>query len=180
MNNIPVIDLIFAILIVLMVIHGYVRGFIEEFFGWATLVLSIWAAVLLYHKGADFIRTKIMQTVRYVPEILAFIAIFLIVMIVLKMVEYVLKDIIKNAKILGGANKVLGLVFGLIEGFTLTALILFVLMVQPVFKDLKFLDDSIFNQILKPIISIPLNRGKTIVNTVFLFLPGLRFPWFPV
>jgi len=180
MNNIPVIDLIFAILIILMAIHGYAKGFVVEFFAWASLVLSIWVAILLYHQGAAFIRTMIMEDVKYVPEILAFLVIFLIVLMILKMIEHVLKDIVKNAAMLGGANKVLGLFFGLVEGFTFTVLILFVLNVQPVFKDLSFLNDSIFNQILKPLIQIPLNRGKETGAAVFLILPGMRFPRFPV
>jgi len=175
MGNLPVIDLIFLILIVLMVIHGYVKGFIEELFSWAAIVLAIWAAVLLHSAGAAFIRTKVMQNVKYVPEILAFIAIFLIVMILLKMLEHILKDLIMGAK-LGGANKVLGLIFGLVEGIALSALILFILTVQPIFDVSKILADSIFAQILLPFIKIPLHRGKDIVNTVLLTAPGICFP----
>ena len=172
MNNLPVIDLVFVIFIFVMVIHGYVRGFVEELFSWAALVLATWAAVLLYHTGGGFIRGKIMQNVKYVPEILAFIGIFLVVMILLKMVEYVLKDVVKGAKLLAGANKVLGLVFGFIEGLTLTALVIFVLSVQPVFDFSKILGDSIFAQILLPIIKIPLQLGKDVIKTALLFLPG--------
>jgi len=178
--NIPVIDLLFLVFIVLMVIHGYVKGFIEELFSWAGLVLGIWAAVLLYHHGAAFIRTKVMQNVRYVPEILSFAAIFIIVMVILKMLEYILKDVMKNAKVLGGVNKILGLIFGLVEGVTLTALVIFVLSIQPIFDVSKILSDSTFAQILLPLIRIPLHRGKDAVNAAFLLLPGMRFPWFPV
>jgi len=175
MSNIPVIDLIFAILIVLMAIHGYVKGFIEEIFSWAALVLAIWVAVLFYNAGAAFIRTKIMQDVRYVPEIFAFIAIFLIVMLFLKMLERVLKDLITGAK-LGGANKLLGLIFGIVEGLTLTTLIVFILTIQPLFDASKIIADSIFGQILLPLIKIPLEKGKDIVNTALLTAPGIWFP----
>ena len=176
MSNIPVIDLIFLILIVLMVIHGYVKGFISEFFSWAALVLSIWVAVLLHPAGAQLIREKVMQNVRYVPEILAFIAIFIVVMLLLKMLEHILKDVILGAK-LGGADKVLGLIFGLIEGLTFSALILFILTIQPLFDASKIISDSIFAQILLPLIKIPLDRGKDAVNAVYLTVQGI---WFPV
>ena len=171
MSNFPVIDLIFLILIVLMLIHGYVKGFIAELFSWAAIVLSMLAAVFLYPMGASYIRGKAMANVRYVPEILAFIAIFLIVMIVLKMVERVLKDVIMGAH-LGGADKVLGALFGLFEGFALTAIILFILSVQPIFDASKVIGDSIFAEILLPLVSIPLNRGKQVINTALLFLQG--------
>ena len=173
MGNFPVIDLIFLILIVLMLIHGYAKGFVEELFSWATLVLSMLAAVFLYAPGAEFIRTKVMENVKYIPEILAFIAVFLIVMIFLKMLERVLKDIIMGAH-LGGVNKVLGAVFGLVEGFAITAIILFILSVQPIFDASKVIGDSIFAQILLPIIRAPMNRGRDIINAVYLLLPVVR------
>ena len=174
MGNFPVIDIIFLTLIVLMLIHGYAKGFVEELFSWASLVLSILAAVFLYSPGAAFIRGKVMEDVRIVPEILAFIAVFIIVMLFIKLLERILKDIIMGAH-LGGVNRVLGLVFGLIEGFALTTIILFVLSVQPLFDSSKVIGDSIFAQILLPIIRSPLNRGKEIINAVYLFLPGLGY-----
>ena len=172
MSDIPVIDMIFLILIVLMVIHGYVKGFLEEFFSWAALVLAIWAAVLLHPAGAAFIRQKAMQNVKFVPEILAFIAIFIVIMLFLKMLEHVLKDVIMGAK-LGGANKVLGSIFGLIEGLTLSALIIFVLAIQPLFNASGIIADSIFAQILLPFIKISLDKGKDIVSAALFLLPGI-------
>jgi len=176
MSNISVIDMVFFILIVLMVIHGYVKGFIEELFSWASLVLALGAAVMLYQKGAQFIRTKIMENVNYVPEILAFIAIFLLVMIFLKMLERVLKDVVEGAK-LGGVNKILGAIFGLVEGFAITAIILFVLAAQPLFDASRVIGDSLFAQILLPIIKIPIDFSRDVLNTAALS-PGLRPPRF--
>lgn len=173
MSSIPVIDMIFMILIVLMMIHGYVKGFIAEFFSWAALVLAIWGAVFLYPKGAEFIRSKVMENVKAIPEILAFIAIFLIITIIIKMVEQVLKDVVNGAK-LGGVNKVLGLIFGLIEGFTIAALILFILTIQPLFDASSLIGDSIFGQILLPLIRIPLDRGKGMLHVVLLVPPEIQ------
>ena len=171
MSNIPVIDMIFLILIALMVIRGYVRGFLMEVFTWASLLLSIWAAVLLHSAGAEFIRDRIMEDVQHIPEILAFIAIFLIVMILVKMLEHILRDVVMGAK-LGGANKTLGAIFGLVEGLTLTALILFILSIQPLFDAANIIDDSTFAQILLPIIRVQIERGVDIINTALLYLPA--------
>ena len=172
MSNIPVVDMIFLILIALLVIRGYVRGFIAEFFSWASIVLSIWAAVLLHPAGAEFIRGRIMENVEHIPEILAFIAIFLIVMIFVKMLEKILRDVIMGAK-LGGANKVLGAVLGVIEGLTLTALLLFMLSVQPLFDASNIIEGSTFAQILLPIIRVPIERGVDMINTAFCLLTAI-------
>ena len=171
MGNFPVIDIIFLILIVLMLIHGYLKGFVEELFSWAALVLSLLAGVFLYAPGAEFIRKRAMEDVRIIPELLAFIAVFLIVIIAIKLLEKLFKGIILGAH-LGGVNKILGAVFGLIEGFALTAIILFILSVQPLFDPSKVIGDSNFAEMLLPVISAPLDKGKEIINAVYLFLPA--------
>lgn len=174
------IDIFFVVLVLLTVIHGFVKGFVEELFSWASLVLSIWAAVLLFPAGGAFIRTKFMQNVRIVPEILAFVAIFLIVMLFIKLLERLLKDVITGAN-LGFLNKVLGAIFGLIEGFAFIALIIFILEVQPLFDASKLVGGSVLAQFLVPLIRIPLERGQRFANTAFLVLPAfpLRIPLFP-
>jgi len=173
MGNFPVIDLIFLVLVVLMLIHGYVKGFVVALFSWATLVLSMLAAVFLYSQGAAFIRSKIMENVKYIPEILSFLVIFLVVMLFLKMLERVLKDIIQGSR-LGGVDKILGAVLGLVHGFALTTVILFILTVQPIFDSSVVIGDSIFAQILLPVIQAPLNRGKEIIDAVYFFLPEAK------
>ena len=179
MNTIPILDILFLILIVLMIIHGYFKGFISELFSWASLILAVFAAVSLYHTGASFIRTKMMQNVKYLPEILAFIIIFLIVILLFKMVEHVLKDVIKGAR-LEGVNKVLGLIFGIAEGIALVAIILFVLAIQPVFDTSKIIGESIFAQILLPLIKVPFNRGKEAINAAFHFLNDMKITGMPI
>jgi membrane protein required for colicin V production len=175
MSNIPVIDMIFAILILLMVIHGYMRGFISEIFSWAAPVLAIGAAVFLYRPGSLFIRERMLEKVKYVPEILAFVAIFVIVMLFIRMIEYVLKNVIEGAK-LGGLNKFIGFFFGIIEGIAIVTIILFILTAQPFFDSSRVIGDSFFAELLLPLIKIPFNRGKDILNTALLTLPGIWIP----
>jgi len=172
MGNLPVIDYIFIGLILLMIVHGYIKGFVEELFSWAALILAIWAAVLLNSAAAAFIRQRAMQNVRVVPEILGFAAVFILVMIVIKFLEKILRDVIAGAN-LGSVNRILGAVFGLIEGLAFVILIIFVLVVQPLFSHTKILQDSIFAQIMLPLIRIPMEQRQDVINTVFLVLPIL-------
>ena len=170
MGNLSVIDWIFIAFILLMVVHGFFKGFVEEIFSWAAIVLAIWAAVILYSAGGAFIRTKTMENVRVVPELLAFIAIFLIVMVVVKILEGIIKSVIAGAN-LGTVNKILGALFGIVEGLSIVALVIFVLSVQPLFDASKIFADSIFARILLSIVRIPLQGGQEPVNSVFLYLP---------
>ena len=171
MSNLPVIDYVFIGLVLLMVVHGFFKGFIEELFSWAAIVLAVWLAVLLNGAGAVFIRERFMPDIRVVPELLAFIAIFLIVLAVIKILEKILKDVIAGAN-LGGLNKFLGAIFGLVEGFALTALVIFVFSVQPLFDASGILGGSLFAQILLPIIKIPLGKDNEVVDVVLSILPN--------
>ena len=158
MGNFPVIDIIFLGLIFLLILRGYFRGFVREVFAWAALVLSVWAAVLFYPAGAEFIRGNIMEEVQHIPEILAFIGIFLIVMILVKFVGGLFRSVVEGAR-LGGIDRVLGAGFGLVQGLTLTALLFFLLSVQPLFDPAGIMEGSLFAEILLPIIRVPIEQG---------------------
>ena len=169
-----VIDIVFIALIVLMTIHGLLKGFVGELFSWAALVLSIWVAVLLFPAGGAFIRTRAMEDVRIVPELLAFAAIFLIIMISVKLLERILRNIIEGAR-LGSVNKFLGAVFGLVEGLALVALIVFVLRVQPLFNAAQMLGESVFAQFLEPFLRILPGGGNDISNTALLIMQSWKY-----
>ena len=150
MSNLSVIDYVFIALIILMVLHGFFKGFVEEIFSWATIILALWMGVLFYAAGGAFIRTKIMENVRVVPEVLAFVAIFIIVTAVLKLLKRLLKDVIEGAR-LQSLDRILGAVFGVIEGLAITTLILFVFRVQPLFDASNLMGDSVFAEFLLPL-----------------------------
>ena len=169
MSVIQAIDWVFISLILLMMIHGYIKGFIGELFSWAALALSLWAAVLLFPAGGALIRTRIMANVRVVPELLAFVAIFILIMLVIKFLEHILRDVIEGAN-LGTVNRVFGAAFGIVEGLAFAALISFVLSVQPLFNASNLIRESFFSQLLLPLINIPLNRGRDIVDTALVIL----------
>ncbi|MDR2618701.1 MAG: CvpA family protein, partial [Treponema sp.] len=143
MSSIVFIDLVFLVVVGIMAIRGYLRGLIKEVLSWAALVLGIIAAVFFYKNGAEFIRTKTMHSVKYIPEILSFIAIFIIVFLIFKMIEKVLKDVVNGIR-LSGVDKFLGAVFGLVEGLALVSLMLFLIAVQPLFNSGNILDGSLF------------------------------------
>jgi membrane protein required for colicin V production len=152
MSDIPTIDIVFFLLIVLLIIHGYVKGFVGELFSWAPIILAVYVAFFLCPQGAAFIRTHAMENVRVVPEILAFLAVFLSIMFLVRILEHILKDVVEGTN-LGAVDKMLGAVFGLAEGIALTALVLFVFMVQPIFDASGLTGDSLFAQYLLPIIN---------------------------
>jgi len=150
--NLSVIDFIFIALITLFIIRCYLKGFISELLSMAAIVLGLLASLFFYKNGGEFLREKFWPDLKTIPEILAFVALFIIVFIVVKLLEIMLKGIINGIK-LGGADRFLGMIFGLAEGLAVVSLILFLLRIQPLFDPSSILSDSFFAGLLLPLIT---------------------------
>ncbi|MCL2243376.1 MAG: CvpA family protein [Treponema sp.] len=150
--NFAVIDFILIALIGLFIIRCYLKGFISEILSMAAIVLGILSSLFFYKNGADFLRERFWPELKAIPEILSFVALFIIVFAVVKLLEIMLKGIITGIK-LGGADRFLGIIFGLAEGIAVVSLILFILRIQPLFDPSPILTDSFFADLLLPLIT---------------------------
>jgi membrane protein required for colicin V production len=150
-NSLAVIDIVFLVLACLLAIRGSIRGFIREFLSWPTLALGTLGAVFFYKNGARFLEGRFFPGMKLLPEILAFAGIFVIIFLAFKILEKILVDIVEGIN-LGGADRALGAVFGLLEGTALTAVVLFVLAIQPLFDSAALLGSSAFANLLLPLI----------------------------
>jgi len=151
MNFAP-IDIVFIVLILIFAIRCSLRGFVGELMSMASVVLGLLAAVLFHSNGGDFVRERFMPEAGVFPEIIAFAAIFLAVFLAIKFLELLLKDIIERIR-LGGADRFLGLFFGIAQGIVVVGGILFVLSIQPLFDAQGLLSGSFFAQLILPRIS---------------------------
>ncbi|MDR1256414.1 MAG: CvpA family protein [Spirochaetaceae bacterium] len=141
------LDIVFTVLILIIVVRAALNGFVEEVFGMAWLILGLIFSICFYHRGAVFIRTKMLADVKILPEIMAFVILFLIVFVVIKIITSILKDIVQKIR-LGGLDHFLGALFGIFEGLLAAALILFIIDIQPLFDKNAVLKNSIYNQFL--------------------------------
>jgi membrane protein required for colicin V production len=146
-----VIDIIFAALMVIIIVRCALKGFVEEVMSVAALVLGFGTAFFFHKKGAAFLVERYIPDMKILPEVLAFVAIFLIVFLAVKFLEFILKDIIARIH-LSGVDRFLGAVFGFIEGIVLVSLAIFVLTIQPLFDIQPALEKSYFAQALTPFI----------------------------
>jgi membrane protein required for colicin V production len=148
--SMAVIDIVFLGLIALLIIRSGLRGFIKEIMSMAGVGLGLLAAVLFYRQGAAFVRTKILEDVKALPELIAFVSLLAIVFIAIKILENVLKDIVARIN-MGGLDHALGLAVGLLEGLVMVRLLLFVLDIQPLFDAGSLLENSVIAKILDPL-----------------------------
>jgi membrane protein required for colicin V production len=150
--NLAIIDIIFIVLIFILVIRGGLRGFVLEIMSMAAVVLGLLAAILFYKPGAAFVRTKILADMQVVPELIAFVALMVIVFLSMKILEYIIRDIVSRVNLLGGIDHALGLAFGLLEGLLLVCLLLFIINIQPLFNPESLLEHSLFEKLLEPLV----------------------------
>jgi membrane protein required for colicin V production len=108
--------------------------------------------LFFYKNGADFIRAHFLPDLQKVPEVIAFILLFLIVFFIVKLLEFIFKDVIYEIQ-LGNADRFLGVVFGLAEGIAVISLVLFLLRIQPLFDPDSLLSGSFFAHFLLPLIT---------------------------
>jgi membrane protein required for colicin V production len=145
-----VIDIVFCVLIFIITVRAGLRGLIKEVMSMASAALGLIAAIVFFRRGAAFVRTKILSDVAVLPELIAFAAIAAIVFFAIKILEHILQDIISRIH-LGGLDRALGLVFGLLEGLIVVWLIIFLINIQPLFSAESVLDSSVFAKLLDPL-----------------------------
>ncbi|MDR1637425.1 MAG: CvpA family protein [Treponema sp.] len=151
MNPPVLVDIFFIILGLILVIRSTLRGFVAEFMSLMAVVCGFAAAILLYRSGGAFIREKFMGDMKYLPEIVAFAGLFFILFAFVKLMEYMLAEIVARIK-LYAVDRFLGFVLGVAEGIVVVSLILLLFTVQPLFDEEPLLKGSVFAEFLLPVI----------------------------
>jgi len=146
-------DAVFAALTVLLAVRCYFRGFVAELFTMAAAIFGFIAAIFFHKSGGIYLKEN------YLPDsniiilnIIAFAALFLIIFILTKILQFILTDIIHKIK-LSGVDRALGLLLGLVEGIVVTCLALFLLNIQPFADVSEMLSGSFFARIFLPLIA---------------------------
>ena len=146
------IDLIFLIVLAIITLRACLRGFTGEVLAVASVILGLMGAVLFYKNGGAFLRAAGVANVPFIPEILAFTGIFLVVFLLGKIVSHMVKDIVESLH-LGPVNRFLGFVLGLVESIVIISFIIFIISIVPVFNGASLLSNSIFARILLPLVA---------------------------
>ena len=149
--DIAIIDIVFIGVIIVFALRCAVRGFVSELMSMAALILGLFTAIFFFRTGAEIVRGRFMPDVAIIPEVIAFVLLFLAVFFVIKMVEILLKGIIEGIR-LGGADRFLGCIFGIAEGIVIVCLLLFLINIQPFFDPEPLLRGSFIADFLLPFI----------------------------
>jgi membrane protein required for colicin V production len=143
------LDTACVIIILLVAIRASLRGFVEEVAGTASVVLGLLLSAMFFDEGAAFIRERGIVTAKIIPEAVAFAAVFIVVFAAVKLLEGVLKDIVRRVS-LSAADHLLGFFFGIAEALAVIMIVLVIINIQPLFDKNTVLDGSFFARVLMP------------------------------
>ena len=158
MTFLPV-DYFFCIVILIFALIALSKGFLAEIFGKAAWVLGIIGAVFFYKKVASPLAVKIQN--QLVCTVLAFLIVFVVFLLV-KICEMILEKLFQLS-LLKSLDRALGLMFGLVEGFAIVCLLIFILTVQPFVDTSSLLNGSFFVNLMGVVFASPIfqkNGGK--------------------
>lgn len=167
--SIAAIDLVFFILIAVVTITITVKGFIAEILGKASFVLGLLLAIMFYDDLG-------LTLSRYMPLVIAkiasFIVIFILVFLVFKCLQTILQNVL-SGEILGSLDKALGFFLGLIESVLITAVIFYILTIQPFVDMQETFSKSFLYKLLSPII----NPATNYINNIELVFYSIKSTW---
>jgi membrane protein required for colicin V production len=117
------LDIIFAIVVIIAMVKGYQRGLIVGVFSFVALIIGLAAAIKLSTVVAGYIGEKVKISQQWLP-LLSFALIFLIVVLLVHLAARIIEKTVQIV-MLGWLNRLGGMVFYIALYVTIFSVILF-------------------------------------------------------
>lgn len=116
------IDIILGILLLLAAINGFSKGLISEVASIAALILGIWGAIKFSYITTDFLIENFNMHSEHM-NIISFVITFVVIVILVHIIGSTVSKLAETV-LLGFANKLAGLVFGVLKSALILSIIL--------------------------------------------------------
>lgn len=130
------IDILVLAVLLAFVVKGFMKGLVREVCSLVGLVMGVWAACKYYPSLTVALRHYI-HLPHNVSATISFVLIFLIIGLLFYFLGHFLTVIFKFS-LLGGVNRVGGLVFGFLQGALVLSILLWLGTTKPMPVKLKF------------------------------------------
>jgi membrane protein required for colicin V production len=123
------VDILIWGVLLLFVVKGFLKGLVKEACSLLGLLAGGWAAFKYYHYLAEIIRPFI-----HLPQSIALVLSFIFIFLVIGLLFYLfghLLTVVCKIMLLGGINRIGGVLFGLLEGAFLLCMALNFCTVKP-------------------------------------------------
>ena len=143
-----IIDIIFAVLVVIAIIQGFRRGFIIAIFSFIAIFIGLAAAIKLSAVVADHLAHSTKISGKWLP-ILSFAVVFLIVILLVRLGAKLLQKT-AEAFTLGWLNRLGGIIFYIAIYVTIYSILLFYATEMKIIQS-KTIDASVTYSFIEPI-----------------------------
>ena len=137
--NIAAFDIVSLIILFILAIRATFRGFLTEVMSMASIIVGIIIAVVFTKPVSLLLQDYIGNS--FWNMVIAFLGLFLVSYLIIKIFENSLNTLIEKVQ-LEKLDQSLGFFLGLIEGFLLIVILVFVLKAQQIFDVSKFFTNS--------------------------------------
>ncbi|MDH4276223.1 MAG: CvpA family protein [Gammaproteobacteria bacterium] len=134
------LDIAIVVVLVISAIISVIRGFVREAMSLVAWFASIWVAIAFARPMSTFLESYISTASLRVP--IAFTALFFITLLLLTLVSVLLSQLVKRSH-LSGFDRTIGLVFGLVRGGVIVALLVFLIGMTPFTKQVWWRDSHL-------------------------------------
>lgn len=118
-----ILDLIFAVLLILAIIKGYRRGLIVGIFSLVAIIIGLAAAIKLSAVVAEHIGNTVKISNKWLP-IISFVVVFFVVVLLVRLGANVIQKLVETV-MLGWANRLGGIILYIVIYTTIFSVILF-------------------------------------------------------
>ncbi len=122
-----ILDIVLVVVLALGALRGFVRGMMKELLSLGALFVSFLLATVFYPDITLWLRGRF--SLQDSAVVFAFGGIFLLSFALFKMLEKGLVRIVRNTA-LGGVDRLLGMLFGLLEGLVVCFLLVYLIHFQ--------------------------------------------------
>ena len=148
------LDIIIAILLIIAIVSGYRKGFIHQLASLAALILGIFLAVKFSKLISPFLQEHFASSAN-VTKVLAFVAVFVIVMILVHLLGRFLEKTFDEIE-LGPLNKLAGCVFSVVKMLFIVSCIMILLKLSIIKFNWPNPNDREKSYLYKPVESVAL------------------------
>ncbi|HUW68868.1 MAG TPA: CvpA family protein [bacterium] len=160
------LDYILLAIMALAALRCWFRGIIGEVLSTAAVIGGLLSGIFFFRPVGAWISSLV--TLGGFEPVVGFVAAFALVFIVVKIVERSLRGVLESLH-LDILDRILGLVFGALEGVIMAAIIVLVLKFQPLFNVTQLLDGSVVARVLLPLLTERMPQAKSAIDIFAAF-----------
>ncbi len=129
MSHFNILDIVFIVIFGVSILLGIIKGLVRELFSLAFFIIAVILAFLFYGDlGQVFFKSVQNQDI---ANFSAFVSIFVVILIIGSIITYAIKKLFVIGP-LKSIDRILGGCFGMLRGFLLAGILVFLLIVFPV------------------------------------------------